>query len=94
MLKHAVVSFGQSLPPDVLQESIQLAKQARLLLVLGSSLVVEPAASVPRYARQYGVRVAIINREPTPQDDLADCVIHAAIGPTLAAIEQRLCELT
>ncbi len=93
LLKHAVISFGQALPPDVLQASIQLAKQARLLLVLGSSLVVEPAASVPRYARQYGARLAIINREPTPQDDLADCVVHASIGETLRAIDERLSNL-
>jgi NAD-dependent deacetylase len=90
LLKHAVVSFGQSLPADVLQESIQLAKQADLLIVLGSSLVVEPAASLPRYARQYGARVVIINRDPTPQDDAADCVVHDSIGTTLVAIDACL----
>jgi NAD-dependent deacetylase len=88
MLKHAVVSFGQSLPVDVLQESLQLAKQADLFLVLGSSLVVEPAASLPRYARQYGAKLAIINRDPTPLDDQADCVIHDSIGSTLEAIDR------
>lgn len=90
MIKHAVVSFGQSLPADVLQESIQLAKQADLFLVLGSSLVVEPAASLPCYARQYGAKLAIINRDPTPLDDQADCVIHDSIGATLEEIDRCL----
>ncbi len=90
MLKHAVVSFGQSLPADVLQASMQMARQADLLLVLGSSLVVEPAATIPRYARQHGARVVIINRDPTPQDEAADCVVNHSIGATLAAIEELL----
>ena len=74
MLKHAVVSCGQSLRADVLQESIQWARQADLFLVLGSSLVVEPAASLPRYAREYGARLVIINRDPRPLDDVADAI--------------------
>jgi NAD-dependent deacetylase len=90
LIKHAVVSFGQTLPPDVLQQSIQLAKQASLFLVLGSSLVVEPAASLPRYARQYGAKLVIINRDPTPLDELAECVVHDAIGRTLEAIDRCL----
>ncbi len=90
LLKHAVVSFGQSLHPAVLQESIQLAKQSDLFLVLGSSLVVEPAASLPRYGRQYGAKLVIINRDPTPLDDQADCVLRASIGPTLSEISSLL----
>ena len=90
MLKHAVVSFGQPLPPAVVQDAVQLAKRAEVFIVLGSSLVVEPAASLPRYARQSGAKLIIINRDPTPLDDLADCVINAEIGATLAAIDQVL----
>lgn len=90
MLKHAVVSFGQSLPPAVLQESIQWAKRADLFLVLGSSLVVEPAASLPRYAQQAGAKLVIINREATPLDELADCRIAASIGATLSEIDRCL----
>jgi NAD-dependent deacetylase len=56
-----------------------------LFVVLGSSLVVYPAAGFPRLAKRNGARLVIVNREPTDQDDLADLVIHDEIGPTLGA---------
>lgn len=93
LLKHATISFGQMLPAAVLQDSIQLAKQADLFLAMGSSLVVEPAASLPRIAKQRGSRLVIINRDPTPQDDLADIVIHDSIGPTLQRVNELLASL-
>lgn len=86
IIKHATVSFGQSLPPAILQSAIQLSKQADLFLAIGSSLVVEPAASLPRYAQQRGARLVIINRDPTPLDGLADLVLREAIGNVLPAI--------
>ncbi len=85
-LKHATVSFGQALPPEVTQAAFQLARDADLLLAIGSSLVVEPAASIPRTAKRYGARLVIINRDPTPQDADADLVINASIGETLSAV--------
>jgi len=54
-----------------------------LFLVLGSSLVVYPAAGFPLMAKRNGAKVVIINREPTDQDALADLVLHTEIGPTL-----------
>ena len=90
LLKHATISFGQPLPPDVLQEASQWAQDCDLLLVMGSSLVVEPAASLPRLAREGGARLVIINRDPTEQDPLADAVLHAGIGETLAEIDKRI----
>ncbi|HEY2839320.1 MAG TPA: NAD-dependent deacylase [Pirellulales bacterium] len=84
-LKHATVSFGQALPPEVTQAAFQFARDSDLLLAIGSSLVVEPAASIPRTAKRYGGRLVIINRDPTPQDEAADLVIRASIGETLAA---------
>jgi len=86
-LKHATVSFGQALPPEVIQAAFQSARDADLMLAIGSSLVVEPAASIPRTAKRFGARLVIINREPTPQDEDADLVIHAAIGETLIAVQ-------
>ena len=68
------------------QAAFQLARDADLLLAIGSSLVVEPAASIPRTTKRYGGRLVIINRDPTPQDDSADLVIRASIGETLAAV--------
>lgn len=87
LLKHATVSFGQQLPEDVMQEAIQLSATADLYFAMGSSLVVEPAASLPRLAKQNGAKLVIINRDETPQDHLADWVIHDSIGETLTAID-------
>lgn len=81
-LKSATVSFGQALPEDVLAESVKLARQCDLFVAIGSSLVVEPAASLPRIARSRGARLAIITRSDTPLDPMADWVIHRSIGET------------
>ena len=54
-----------------------------LFLVLGSSLVVYPAAGFPRLAKRNGAKLVIVNREPTEQDDIADLAIHAGIGETM-----------
>jgi NAD-dependent deacetylase len=86
LMKHATVSFGQNLPPAVLQEAFALARKAKLFLAIGSSLVVEPAASIPRAAKESGARLVIINRDPTPLDAMADLVLREPIGSTLAAI--------
>ena len=57
-----------------------------LFLAIGSSLVVYPAAGFPAIARQNGARLVIINRDPTPLDEVADLVLHAEIGPTLSEV--------
>jgi len=57
-----------------------------LFIVLGSSLVVYPAAGFPRVAKRKGARLVIVNRDPTDQDDDADLVVHAEIGPTLSRV--------
>ena len=90
LLKHATISFGQGLSPEVLEEAIALSRAADVFLALGSSLVVEPAASLPRVAKQRGAKLVIINRDPTPLDDLADLVVYASIGETLTAVQAEL----
>ena len=90
LMKHATISFGQQLPPDVLHEAFALSRKAELFLAIGSSLVVEPAASLPRVAKESGARLVIINRDPTPLDTIADVVLHEPIGQTLAAIDAEL----
>ena len=90
ILKHATVSFGQLLPADVLETAMHWACEADLFLAMGSSLVVEPAASLPRMAQEYGARLVIINRDPTPLDRLANVVINDPIGETLLAIDGYL----
>jgi NAD-dependent deacetylase len=85
-LKPATVSFGQSLPEDVLNEAVQLAHESRCLLALGSSLVVYPAAELPAVARRSGAALIVINREPTPVDALADVVIQGDVSEVLPAL--------
>ena len=90
MLKHATVSFGQSLPAEVLQTAVKWAREADVFLTLGSSLVVYPAAQLPEIAKKQGARLVIINRDETPLDSIADLVIHAPLGEVMNAIETAL----
>lgn len=92
VLKHATVSFGQSLPGDVFDEAMLWAREADLFLAIGSSLVVEPAASLPVIAKENGSRLAIINRDSTPLDSIADWVVNANIGEAMKRIEIALRE--
>ncbi|MEZ6117900.1 MAG: NAD-dependent deacylase [Pirellulaceae bacterium] len=91
-LKHATVSFGQSLPADALYKAFDWAKSCDVILSLGSSLVVTPAADIPRTAKRHGATLIIINRDPTPLDSMANYVIHEPLGETLAAIDAALTE--
>ena len=86
IVKTATVSFGQAMPEVEMQRAQLAVEQADLMLVLGSSLTVYPAAGFPEYAQRLGATLAIVNREPTPLDDQADIVIHEQIGPTLSLI--------
>ena len=67
-----------------------MVRAADLLIIMGSSLVVEPAASLPVMARQYGAQLAIINRDATQLDSFANLVIHDNIADTLRVTEQLL----
>ena len=85
LVKAATISFGQAMPEAAMQRAEQAILACDLLLVLGSSLVVYPAAAFPLRAKRNGARLVIINREATAQDEVADLVIHAEIGLTLGA---------
>jgi len=93
ILKSMTVSFGQPLPPGVWMEAVQEARGCDLFLVLGSSLMVQPAASLPETAVRHGARLFIVNRDPTPLDALATGVVRASIGPTMEAAMKALGEL-
>ncbi len=82
-VKTATVSFGQAMPEDAMRQAQDLATSADLFIVIGSSLVVWPAAGFPLLAKRSGAKLVIINNEPTEQDDEADLVIHHDIGETL-----------
>ena len=83
-IKTATISFGQPMPEAEMDRARAATLAADLFIVLGSSLVVYPAAGFPLLAKRNGARLAIVNRDPTDQDELADLVIHAEIGTTLS----------
>jgi NAD-dependent deacetylase len=90
LLKPATISFGQSMPKKETQEAYHRSSICNLFIVIGSSLVVQPAASMPLVAKRNGAKLVIINRDPTPYDDMADLVIHGQAGPTMASILEHV----
>lgn len=83
IVKTATISFGQSMPEAEMRRAEIATRECDLFIVLGSSLVVYPAAGFPQLAKQLGAKLVIINREATDQDNLADIVINEEIGATL-----------
>jgi NAD-dependent deacetylase len=83
IIKSATISFGQSMPQAAMARAHAESTACDLFIVLGSSLVVYPAAGFPALAKQRGAKLVIINREATEQDDSADLVVHDEIGATL-----------
>src|SRR5215203_2675487 len=90
MLRAATVLFGQAMPADALRRAFAVARSTDLMLVVGSSLVVQPAARLPEIAVASGARLAIINNEPTPLDSLADVVVRSSAGAVLSALVDAL----
>ena len=86
IVKTATISFGQSMPVEPMARAEAETLACDLFLVLGSSLVVYPAAGFPLMAKEAGARLVIVNREATEQDEVADLVVHDEIGPTMAAV--------
>ncbi|MFO8101058.1 MAG: NAD-dependent deacylase [Dehalococcoidia bacterium] len=86
LLKPDAIFFGEALPEKVLSESQRRAQNCDLCIVIGSSLVVYPAALIPRYAVQSGARLAIINRDRTDLDSHADVCIYNSAGETMSAV--------
>jgi NAD-dependent deacetylase len=86
VLKPTVVLFGEPMPQPEVLEAFALARDADVMLVVGSSLVVYPAAEIPLAAVRAGARMIIVNAEPTPFDDLAEVVIHGRSGELLPEI--------
>jgi NAD-dependent deacetylase len=84
MVKTATISFGQPMPAGPMQRAETETLACDLFLVLGSSLVVYPAAGFPLLAKKAGALLAIVNREPTELDPYADLVLHDEIGPVMS----------
>jgi len=85
LIKTATISFGQSMPEEPMARAKEETLACDLFIVLGSSLVVYPAAGFPLLAKRQGARLVIVNREPTEMDEIADLVVHDEIGPVLTA---------
>ncbi len=90
LVKKATISFGQAMPEDKMAMAGNEAEACDLMIVLGSSLVVYPAAGIPLYAKQNGAKYVIINRDETEHDGYADLVLNTEIGPTLTEVLDAL----
>jgi NAD-dependent deacetylase len=86
IVKTATISFGQAMPEIQMARAQDETMRCDLFMVLGSSLVVYPAAGFPRIAKRRGAGLIILNRDPTDQDDDADLVLHDEIGPTMSRV--------
>ena len=86
IIKTATISFGQAMPEEAMARAQAVTHACDLFIVIGSSLVVYPAAGFPEYAKQLGARLVIVNREQTPLDGIADLVVHREIGPTMGYV--------
>jgi NAD-dependent deacetylase len=92
-LKSTVVNFGDSMPEKDLQESYKHSQMCELFVVVGSSLVVYPAADMPAVALEAGAKLVIINQGETPFDEHAHLRFDEKIGNVLPPVIQRLKEL-
>ena len=90
LIKPNTISFGQMLNPKVLHQSQILADTCDLMIVIGSTLVVEPAASLPRLAKNAGARLVILTMSETPLDVWADLKIEAPAGALLKELSEKL----
>lgn len=86
LLKPTVVLFGEPMPVDAVTEAYELATQADVMLVVGTSLAVYPAAEIPLVAVRSGAPMVVVNAEPTPFDRFAEVVIHGRSGEVLPEI--------
>jgi len=90
IVKTATISFGQAMPELEMERAQRATLAADLFLVIGSSLVVYPAAAFPLVAKRNGAHLVILNREVTEQEPYADLALHGEIGPTMSAAVKAL----
>jgi NAD-dependent deacetylase len=83
MVKSATVSFGQAMPRAAMLRARSATLSCDLFIVIGSSLLVQPAASFPLLAKENGARLVLVNREATPLDAAADLILRGDIGDLL-----------
>ena len=86
LVKAAVISFGQAMPARAMIRAEEAIQRADLVVAVGSSLQVQPAASLPVAAKYHGASLVIVNRDPTPLDEIADHVLRGSIGRVFSAL--------
>ena len=86
IVKSATISFGQSMPEEAMRRAQALTLACDVFVAIGSSLVVYPAAAFPVMAKRNGATLAIVNREPTEIDEIADLVVRGEIGEVLGPL--------
>jgi NAD-dependent deacetylase len=90
ILKPDAVLFGEALPQETLREAIRRAQNCDLFIVIGSTLVIYPAAYIPTYAGEAGAKVAIVNLTPTPFDHYAEVVIRGKAGEIMSRVMEKV----
>ncbi len=90
VLRSGTILFGEPLPKPALEQAVLFSQTTDLMLVIGTSLVVNPAARLPAIAIRSGGRIAVINREPTPLDEQADVVVRGDAGPVLSELARQM----
>ncbi len=90
LLKPDVILFGERLPPDILESATYHSRNCDLFIVVGSSLVVYPAAYMPIYAIESGASLIIINLEETPLDNKAEVVVNAKAGIAMSMVLEKV----
>jgi NAD-dependent deacetylase len=90
ILKSATIMFGQSLDRDDLARAVRRAASCDLMLAIGSTLTVEPAASLCAVAADAGASLVIVNRDPTPYDEIATEVVRDPIGQAVPRIASQV----
>jgi NAD-dependent deacetylase len=89
-LKPDTISFGQAMPQKEMEKAVALSRSADFFLVVGSTLLVNPAASMPHYAKDGGAFLAIVNLSDTPCDRICDVLIRGKAGDVLPKIVECL----
>jgi len=92
-LKPDTISFGQTMPEKEVEKAMELSRNCDFFIVVGSTLLVHPAAAMPNYAKQGGAFLAIINLSETPCDEICDVLIRRKAGEVLHEIVDKVIKL-
>jgi NAD-dependent deacetylase len=93
-LKSDTISFGQAMPVEEVKKATDLSRNADFFMVVGSTLLVHPAAAMPGYATQNSSFLAIVNLSETPYDDASDILIQGKAGQVLPEIIKEVRRLS